>query len=118
MNERKFVVYCLRGPIDTTNAEILLDWSPSKFEDAVKATCEFFENAMVDPLYATERELLLAEFIEETLPEDFDDIDLFNRSLTNAYSPAVFKGIDIGLEIDSENLIGDSSSFTVKNSEL
>ncbi|XP_066931110.1 dTDP-D-glucose 4,6-dehydratase-like [Clytia hemisphaerica] len=100
-----------RGPIDVTNAEILLDWEPTPFEEAAKATCEFFDEAMVNPIYAKEREIALAEFIEETLPESFDDEDMFIYVLTKLYSSAVFNGIDIGLgEIDSDNLLTETNN--------
>ena len=87
-----------RGPIDVTNAEVLLDWEPTSFKEAARVTCEFFDEAMVNPLYAKEREIALADFIEETLPESFEDKNLFIKTLTNIYGPAVFKGIDIGID--------------------
>ena len=86
-----------RGAIDCSNAEILLDWNPTSFDEAATATCKFFEEAMVDPVYAKERELALVDFIEETLPESFNDEKLFVDILTRIYGPAVFRGIDIGL---------------------
>lgn len=105
-----------RGPLDTTNAEILMEWSPTDFQTAVNNTCTFFENAMVDPRYSKDRELVLAEFIEETLPDSFSDEDLLINSLVKAYSPAVFKGIDIGFAFDeTQNLI---ESTTTGKSEL
>jgi len=89
-----------RGPIDVTNAEVLLDWIPTSFAEAARATCEFFDEAMVNPLYGKERELALADFIEETLPESFEDENVFVKTLIKIYGSAVFKGVDIGLATD------------------
>lgn len=86
-----------RGSLDCTRADLLLDWNPTSFEEAATATCKFFDQAMTNPEYAKEREFALADFIEETLPESFDDERLFVDTLTKLYSQDVFRGIDIGL---------------------
>lgn len=86
-----------RGPIDTSIADLLLDWNPTSFEEAATATCKFFDQAMINPAYSKEREFALADFIEETLPESFDDERLFVNTLTKLYGQDVFRGIDIGL---------------------
>ncbi|XP_057293697.1 dTDP-D-glucose 4,6-dehydratase-like [Hydractinia symbiolongicarpus] len=96
-----------KGPIDITKAELIFDWKPTKFIDAAQQTCAFFENAMVEPAYAKEREVMLAEFIEEALPDDFTDDQLFSNSLIDAYGPLVFKNIDLGFDVDlDEKRIG------------
>lgn len=102
-----------RGPVDCSTAEVLLEWNPTPFEEAARATSEFFDEAMLNPEYAKEREVALAEFIEETLPESFDDEKLFVKVLTEIYGAAVFRGIDIGLsvEVDPGFLIESKSEL-------
>ena len=98
-----------RGPIDITKAELLFNWAPTNLKQSVMNTCRFFEDAMTNSIYAKEKEIMLAEFIEDGLPNEFDDEKLFVESLTTAYGPSVWDGIDIGFQVNDEKQIADKS---------
>ena len=90
------------GRLDTTLAKYLLNWAPTRFEKALKETCDFFENAMVDIKFAKEREMMLAGFIEDILPDDIQNDDILERTVVDVYGPAALDGIDLGLEVDPD----------------
>ena len=99
------------GPIDTAKAELILEWSPITFLDASKRTCRFFEKAMTDSRYIKDKELMLAELLEEGLPEDFIDELHFFDVLKKEYGIEVMKGIDLGFD-EMEKLIEEKKDET------
>lgn len=85
------------------------------FKESVCKTVMFYENAMTDLNYAKDRELMLAEFIEEVLPDTFTDVDLLIDVFVRAYGSKVFEGIDIGLYPEDNN---DVKQIESKHQEL
>ena len=48
-----------RGPVDVTKAESLLGWTPTPWKEAIKATVEFYEQAMRDEKYSIQRDEII-----------------------------------------------------------
>ena len=90
------------GPTDISLAKAVLNWNPTSLDTALNETFSFNEDAMVDPAFAKEREIMLAGFVEDILLEEMKDDDILERKLVEAYGPMVLDGIDLGLEIDPE----------------
>ncbi|XP_065053475.1 uncharacterized protein LOC135682488 [Rhopilema esculentum] len=90
------------GPLDTSLAKHLINWEPTPLDVALNETFSFNEDAMLDPVFVKEREIMLAGFVEDILIEEMQDDDILERTLVDAYGPAVLEGIDLGLEFDPE----------------
>ena len=90
------------GPLDTSQAKKLINWEPTPLDVALNETFSFNEDAMLDPVFVKEREIMLAGFVEDILLEEMQDDDILERTLVDAYGPAVLEGIDLGLEFDPE----------------
>eukprot|EP00794_Sanderia_malayensis_P003478 gene3478-3976_t len=112
------------GPLNTTLAKKLINWTPTPRDVALNATLDFNEEAMVDKKFAKEREIMLAGFVEDILLEEMKDDDILERTLVDAYGPAVLDGIDLGLEVDPDQpRIPDAhekeagSAFNMKSSK-
>ena len=96
-----------RGAISIEKATENLNWQPTALDSAIIHTCKFFEEAMVNPTFSKDREIMLATFIEDALPDQFTDDEQFVAALRKAYGPRVFEGVDLGFDIDpDENRIG------------
>lgn len=48
-----------RGPIDSNKAVTFLNWGPTRFEDAIKETVEFYEKAMRNKAYKTQQDEII-----------------------------------------------------------
>ncbi|XP_065667099.1 uncharacterized protein LOC105847697 [Hydra vulgaris] len=101
------------GPIDTYKAKNLLEWSPITFLNASNITCNFFERAMTDFHYVKDKELMLAELLEEALPDSFEDELQFFDVLKKEYGIEVMKGIDLGVD-EPENMVTDGNTDKLK----
>ena len=101
-----------RGPLDIGKAKILLDWEPMSWQEALEDLCTFFEGAITDMNMLKEREMLLAEFFEDIVPEEYYATAL--KKLLDFYGDEVLEGIDLGFGFDETPGIagptGDSRS--------
>ena len=52
-----------RGPINATKISEKLRWKPSPLKMSVKASCEFFQKAMTDPLFEKRRDGILRRYL-------------------------------------------------------
>lgn len=100
-----------RGPLDISKAKILLDWKPMTWEIALSSLCAYFEGAMSDMKLLREREMLLADFFENIVPEKYYATTLIK--LIEIYGRDVLKGVDLDVGFDGspqiEGLNKDSS---------
>ena len=107
-----------KGPLDISLAQELLDWDPMSWKQASQKTCEFYHNAMTKEEYRKEKETVLADMLDNIVPDEY--YDAFLLKLKQQFGETVLKGIDLegGIpegapEIDSENVqsgIGDNDS--------
>ena len=101
-----------RGPLDISKAKILLDWEPMSWQEALGYLCTFFEGAMTDVNMLKEREMLLADFFENIVPEEYYATAL--KKLLDFYGDEVLQGIDLGFGFDETpeiaGPVGDPSS--------
>ena len=80
------------GPIDVSKAEKLLKWTPTDWTKAIKSTVEFYETAMKDARWRTQRDeiiqILTSQLYPDNTEEAFEaleklyDIDLGHFRLT------------------------------------
>ena len=87
-----------KGPLDIRKAKILLDWEPMTWEKALSSLCAFFEGAMSDKKLLKEREMLLADFFENIIPEKYYPSAL--NKLFEIYGRDVLKGVDLDVGLD------------------
>ena len=102
-----------KGPLDISKAKILLDWKPMTWETALSSLCAYFEGAMSDMKLLREREMLLAEFFENIVPETYYAKAL--NKLIEIYGRDVMKGVDLEVGFDGSPQIAgpnDDSSKT------
>ncbi|XP_031566487.1 uncharacterized protein LOC116301551 [Actinia tenebrosa] len=101
-----------KGPLDISRARLLLDWEPIPWTRALKSLTTFFEDAMTDKAFASEREMVLADVIENLVPEE--KYSSFLKALKRIYGEDVFDGLDmdIGFAKDAMELEGSSVNNT------
>ena len=89
--ENQFYMYpsVRKGPIDVTKAESLLGWKTTPWEDVVKVTVEFYEQAMTGTDFLTQRDEII-QVLASTLFEN--DVDKRKELYT-----AIEKSYDINL---------------------
>ncbi|XP_068670447.1 uncharacterized protein [Montipora foliosa] len=101
-----------KGALDISKAKLLLDWEPMTWKEALSSLCAFFEGAMTNAKMLKEKEMLLADFFENTVPEKYYGATL--KKLLDIYGSNVLKGVDLGFGFDDTPEIagpaGDSSS--------
>lgn len=101
-----------KGALDISKAKLLLDWEPMTWKEALSSLCAFFEGAMTNAKMLKEKEMLLADFFENTVPEKYYAATL--KKLLDIYGSNVLKGVDLGFGFDDTPEIagpaGDSSS--------
>lgn len=84
-----------KGPLDISRARLLLDWEPMPWSRALKSLTTFFEDAMTDKAFASEREMVLADVIENMVPEE--KYHSFLQALKQIYGEEVFDGLDMDI---------------------
>ena len=96
-----------KGPLDISLAKELLDWDPMSWKQAVEKTCEFYHNAMTKKDYLEEKETVLADMLDNIVPDDY--YDAFLLKLKQQFGENVLKGINLeggipegAAEIDGE----------------
>lgn len=82
-----------KGPLDISLAQELLDWDPMPWKQAVEKTCEFYHNAMTNEDYLKEKEIVLADMIENIVPDEY--YDDFLLKLKRQFGENVLKGINL-----------------------
>lgn len=87
-----------KGPLDISRAKILLDWEPVTWEKALTELCAFFERAMTDVKMSKEREMLLADFFENIVPEKYYGTAV--TKLIEIYGHDVLKGVELDVGFD------------------
>ncbi|XP_028394571.1 chloroplast stem-loop binding protein of 41 kDa b, chloroplastic-like [Dendronephthya gigantea] len=98
-----------KGPLDISRAQELLEWDPMPWKQAVEKTCEFYHNAMTKDDYLKEKEIVLADMLDNIVPDEL--YDAFLLKLKQQFGETVLAGVDLdvgipegALEIDSEPL--------------
>lgn len=98
-----------KGPLDISRAQELFEWDPMPWKRAVEKTCEFYHNAMTKEDYLKEKEIVLADMLDNIVPDEF--YDAFLLKLKQQFGETVLAGIDLDVgipegapEIDSEHV--------------
>ena len=88
-----------KGPLNITKARTLLNWEPMTWQGALSSLCDFFDDAMTNEELSEEKEMLLGEFLEYTVPDTH--FEAFLGKLKEIYGDAVFDGMDFDWGVDS-----------------
>ena len=105
-----------KGPLDISKAKILLPgWQPMTWKTALTSLCAFFEGAMSDEKMHKEREMLLADFFENIVPEKYYATTL--TKLFEIYGRGVMKGVamDMGFADELPEIAGATDDSTSSN---
>ena len=86
-----------KGPLDISIAQELLDWDPMPWKQAVDNTCEFYHNAMTRKDYLREKETVLADMLNNIVPDDY--VNAFLHKLKQQFGETVLKGVDLQVRI-------------------
>lgn len=111
-----------KGPLDINRAKILLDWEPMPWDRGLAALVTFFDDAMTDKSLASEREMVIADVIENLVPEE--KYAKYLEGLKKVYGKEVFDGLDLNvgfardaLEIESANRTDNDNTTHVSSVE-
>jgi hypothetical protein len=86
------------------------------WERALVSLTTFFEDAMTDKSFASEREMVLADVIENLVPEE--KYYSFLQALKKIYGEEVFDGLDLDIGFAKDAMeIEDSSLNKTSNTE-
>lgn len=83
-----------KGPLDTRKARDLIAWNPMTWEDALDGLSKFYNDAMTDKKWIKEREMVLADFFEFVVQEQYYQAAL--TELKRIYGKDIFDGVDFG----------------------
>lgn len=111
-----------KGPLDISKAKLLLGWVPMTWERALYSLIFFFEGAMTDDKFLKEREILIADFFENIIPEEHYETAL--KKLISLYGKDVLEGIAMDMGFDgapeiegATNIQNSSSAHEQKSAE-
>lgn len=109
-----------KGPMDISLAHQVLEWSPVSWSETVEKTCEFYHRAMTKPEYLKEKEMVLADMLENIVPDEY--YKAFLMKLKQHYGETVLDGIDLEggipdgapeIETDSDVVSGSNKNKKV-----
>lgn len=88
-----------KGPLNISKAKILLGWEPMTWESALDSLSSFLDEAMTEEKFVREREMLLADFFENIVPEEHYSTAL--KKLVEIYGSDVMQGIALDIGFDT-----------------
>ena len=106
-----------KGPLDTARAKALINWKPMAWDTALNTLTEFYNNAMTDKKWVKEKEMVLADFFEFIVQEQY--YEAFLMELKRIYGKDVFDGVDLdfGGEDDTPAIEGGPQAGNSSTSE-
>ena len=87
-----------KGPLNITKARTLLKWEPMTWKEALDSLCAFFDDAMTNDTFSEEKEMLIADFLEYTVPDTH--YEAFLLKLKDIYGEAVLDGLSLDWGLD------------------
>ena len=102
-----------KGPLDISKAKILLGWEPMTWKEALTSLCAFFEGAMTDEKFYKEKEMVLADFFENIVPENYYGTTM--TRLIQIYGRHVLKGVDLDVGFDDTPEIAGPTDDAANN---
>lgn len=101
-----------KGPLDINRAKLLLDWDPMPWDRALVSLTTYFDDAMTDKSLSSEKEMVIADVIDNLVPEE--KYVSYLEGLKNVYGKEVFDGLDLdigfardALEIENKNVTNE-----------
>ena len=88
-----------KGPLNISKAKILLGWEPMTWESSLDSLSSFLDDAMTEEKFVREREMLLADFFENIVPEEHYSTAL--KKLVEIYGSDVMQGIALDIGFDT-----------------
>lgn len=102
-----------KGPLDINKAKILLGWEPMAWKEALTSLCAFFEGAMTDEKFYKEREMVLADFFENIVPEKYYATTM--TRLIEIYGRDVLKRVELDVGFDDTPEIAGPTDDAANN---
>ncbi|KAK3751555.1 hypothetical protein QZH41_006079 [Actinostola sp. cb2023] len=104
-----------KGPLDINRAKLLLDWDPMPWERALVTLTTFFDDAMTDTSLASEREMVIADVIENLVPEE--KYYSYLQGLKKVYGENVFDGLDLDIGFARDAMEIEGENKTIQDNE-